>query len=74
MNEVQALTALAKAQRALLRLTKTRLNDDQLDGLARAADAKRHSEFYFSIRDEWRRLGLISEEEATDCDQIAGLN
>lgn len=74
MTEAQALMALARAQRAMLTLTKQRLKDDQLDGFTRAAEAKKHSDFYFEVRETWRSTGLITEEEAMEADKTAGLN
>lgn len=74
MNEALALMALARAQKAMLRLTQQRLRDEQLDGLARAAETKKHSELYFELRDRWVAEGLVSTGEAENADVTAGLN
>lgn len=72
MNQAKALMALARAQRAMLRLTQTLLRHDQFDGLQAAEEAKMHSDLYLKLRDKWRTHGLVDQAEAEAADKIAG--
>lgn len=72
MIEADALKAVARAQKALLTLTKHNLRHDQSDGLRAAAEAKEHSEFYFKLKEEWLSSGLIDDSDAEAADKIAG--
>lgn len=74
MNEAKALMALAKAQKAMLTLTKQNLRHDQYDGLRAAAETKEHSVLYNKLREEWLSLGLIDKSDADAADKIAGFN
>lgn len=72
MTEADALKAVARAQRALLALTKDSLGHDQLDGLRAATETRKHSEFYLELRDDWLSRGLIEADDADTADKIAG--
>lgn len=72
MNEAKALMALARAQRAMLKLTQALLRHDQTDGLRAAAETKEHSDLYLRLREKWLSHGLIDKSDADAADTMAG--